>query len=228
MLATDPLELVSQFEIAQPPATHLAPNYNIAPTTSIYVVVTPTPEPQQRRLEVGYWGLIPRWAKDASRAASMINARVESAAEKPSYRAAWRSRRAILPADGYYEWRLEQDPETGKTYKQPYFLSRRDGQLLALAGLYEWWRPADSEAEWRLTATILTTAAVDEIGWVHDRMPIHLSPDNREAWLDSHFRDDPAGLLDAAGSAAALTATKVSTRVNRAANNDAQLMVPIA
>ncbi len=142
------------------------------------------------------WGLVPFWSKDPTGASRMINARMETVAEKPAYRRAFERRRCLLPADGYYEWyATEQLTSKGKPRKQPFFIRPRDGGALAMAGLYEIWRDptkADDDPDrFRWTTTVLTTSAEDSLGHIHDRMPLMLEPDAYDAWLDptSHDRD---------------------------------------
>ena len=132
------------------------------------------------------WGLIPSWAKDASGGGRLINARAETVAVKPAFRRAFARRRCILPADGYYEWQAVT--EQGKQRKQPYYIYRKDGGALAFAGVYELWRdetrPADDDGAWLWTAAIITTQATDDVGQIHDRMPMVITPDHWADWLD--------------------------------------------
>ncbi len=120
------------------------------------------------------WGLVPYWAKDRAIGSRMINARAETVAEKPAFRRAFARRRCLLPADGFYEW--QQVTGDGGKRKQPYYIYRADGGVLAFAGLYELWRdpavPEDHPDSWLWTATIITTRAEDEVGQIHDRMPM--------------------------------------------------------
>src|SRR4051812_10200996 len=194
-----PEDLVEEFEISAPGANKvqeaLAPDFNVAPTKPVYAVMErspsarddPEPEPPQRQLRVLSWGLIPSWAKDASIGNRLINARVETVGEKPAFRRAFAIRRCLLPADGYYEWWAATGPD-GKPVKQPFFIRPRDESVLAMAGLYEFWRdpnaPEDSDDAWVISATILTTSAEDALGHVHDRMPLMVDPAGWSAWLD--------------------------------------------
>ena len=141
-------------------------------------------ERRERALVTGRWGLVPSWAKDPSIGSRMINARAETVAEKPAFRRAFAKRRCLIPADGYYEWYTPTDPtapvgRSGKPVKQPFFIHPADGSSLAMAGLYEWWRdPSRDEGDpeaWRLTCTVITTDAADEIGRIHDRMPMTIA-----------------------------------------------------
>jgi putative SOS response-associated peptidase YedK len=156
----------------------LAPRYNIAPSQPVAVVrLDPdAPEPR-RRLAFLRWGLVPSWAKDPAIGNRLINARIETAAEKPAFRAAWRHRRCLIAADGFYEWR-----KLGAR-KQPYFIHLPDDGLFAFAGLWESWEgPGHAALE---TCTILTTEAGDLLRPIHDRMPVILPPESYARWLDA-------------------------------------------
>jgi putative SOS response-associated peptidase YedK len=215
------------------------PDFNVAPTKPVYVVVERAPRgadraatgPPVRQLRVAQWGLVPSWAKDPSIGSRLINARVETAATKPAFRRAVRARRCLLPADGYYEWWPAQD-DKGKPIKQPYFIRPRDGSPLALAGLYEFWhddsRADDDPEAWLLTATVLTTSATDSIGQIHDRMPLTVASGDWATWLDPD-RTDPDGILELLRPAlpGELEAYAVSRAVNNHRNNGAQLLEPL-
>jgi putative SOS response-associated peptidase YedK len=182
-----------------------------------------------RELRVVRWGLVPSWAKDRTIGSRLINARAETVEVKPAFRRAFAHRRCLLPADGYYEWQ-RLDAGTGKSgAKQPYFICRSDGAPLAFAGLYELWRdkdlPDDHEQAWLWTATIITTSAPDELGRIHDRMPMVVQPDQWADWLDPSD-DDPAGLMPmlAPAASAGLISYPVSTAVNSVRNNGPQLV----
>jgi putative SOS response-associated peptidase YedK len=127
------------------------------------------------------WGLIPSWAKDSSVAASMINARSETAATKPAFREALKARRCLIPADGFYEW-----SRTGKA-KRPYCFEIKDGELFSFAGIWDRWRDASGKTV--ETCSILTTTANALTSAVHDRMPVILDPDGYDLWLDPGMRD---------------------------------------
>lgn len=232
----EPAQLVEEFGVTAPVAESLAPDFNVAPTKKVYAVIDRTIEGHLERLLASVrWGLVPSWAKDRAIGSRMINARVETAASKPSFRSAWARRRALLPADGYYEWYTpDYGPlaTSGKPIKQPYFIHREDGRSLAMAGLYELWRDpdiadADDPQAWLWTATVLTTTATDALGRIHDRMPIDVDPHNWAAWLDPGFDGDPATLLDPAATALRLTAYPVSTMVNAVRNNGPELIAPL-
>ena len=229
--ATDPAALVAEFEVSAPPEERLDPDYNVAPTKRVYIVVDrPVPEGTgewERELAVARWGLIPSWAKDASIGARLINARAETLAEKPAFRSAFAKRRCLVPADGYYEWYV---PQSGAERKQPFFIHPTDGSRLAMAGLYEWWRdPARDEDDpqaWRLTCTVITTDATDAIGRIHDRMPMTVARQDWAAWLDPGRRVQAADLIRPA-AAVALDAYPVSTAVNSVRNNGPSLIEPL-
>ncbi len=170
---TTPVEkLAEEFGISEP-APDLPPRYNVAPTQSVATVVEVG---EGRRLELMRWGLIPSWADDPEIGNRMINARSETAAEKPSFRAAFKKRRCLIPADGFYEW---QKLGGGK---QPHHIRVKGGGPFAFAGLWEVWRPEDGP-EVR-SCTILTTEANDLLAPVHGRMPVILPPENYDLWLD--------------------------------------------
>jgi putative SOS response-associated peptidase YedK len=186
-----------------------------------------------RELRVVRWGLVPFWAKDPKIGSRLINARAETVDSKPAFRHAFKRNRCLLPADGYYEWQLpdgsSEDKPAGKGAKQPYFITSGDGGPLAFAGLYELWRdsalPDDHERAWLWTATIITTSAPDDLGKIHDRMPMVIDPRRWSDWLDP-ANDDPADLLALLAPAASggLISYPVSTAVNSVRNNGPQLI----
>jgi putative SOS response-associated peptidase YedK len=234
-----PEDLVEEFEIRNPELPRLEPDWNVAPTKEVYAVLERPPsgsdddaEPE-RQLRVLTWGLVPFWAKDPAVGNRMINARVETVAKKPAYRRAFERRRAILPADGYFEWYpTEERTAAGKPRKQPYFIRPSDGGLLAMAGLYEIWRDPDKAEDdptrFRWTCTVLTTSAEDSLGHIHDRMPLMLAPDRYDAWLDPRHEDrsDLLGLLEPAAPGR-LEAFPVSTLVSNVRNNGPELIDPL-
>ena len=235
--AKDPAALVEEFEVAAAPEEELRPDYNVAPTKKVYLVVDrPRDDVRERALVIGRWGLVPSWAKDPSIGSRMINARAETVAEKPAFRRAFAKRRCLVPADGYYEWYLPTSPDApvgkgGKPLKQPFFIHPADGSSLAMAGLYEWWRDptrADDDPEaWRLTCTVITTEATDDVGRIHDRMPMTIGPADWSTWLDpDHGPDEVAALLTPAVSTR-LDAYPVSTLVNSVRNNGPELIEPM-
>lgn len=213
--------LVSTFAIDQVDEA-VPPTWNAAPTDPVPAVVDRAEdEAVVRRLVAPRWGLVPAWAKDDRGAARLINARVETAASKPSFRRAFAARRCLVPADGYYEWY----PQPGG--KQPYFLRPTSGGLLAMAGLYEFWRhPAT--AAWLLTCTILTTTAADSVGHIHDRMPVGVHPDAWADWLDPRLTDSDAVLaLLRLDQPPLLEAYPVSSLVGNVRNDGPELVAPL-
>ncbi len=233
----DKAALVEEFAVAEAPDGDLAADYNVAPTKQVYIVAERSASedyPQPRRtLAVARWGLVPSWAKDPKIGSRLINARAETAASKPAFRAAFARRRCLVPADGFYEWYEPASPDaprgrTGKPLKQPFFIHPADGSTLAMAGLYEFWRDpaADPHEPWLLTVTILTTTSTDALGRIHDRMPLPIPPQQWEAWLDPDVAAAAAAEVLRAHTAERLVAYPVSTAVNRVANNGPELLDP--
>lgn len=197
--------------------------WNAAPTTPVSAVVdSVVSEGVLRRLVAPRWGLVPSWAKDAGGAARLINARVETVASKPSFRRAFAARRCLIPASGYYEWTPRPTP-TGRPGKQPFFIHPADGGLLAMAGLYEFWRsPA---GEWLVTTAILTSDAQESIASIHDRMPIGIPATAWDSWLDPRLTDPvEVQALLAQNQPPLLTAHPVSSRVGNVANDGPDLV----
>ena len=185
------------------------PRYNVAPTQ-------PTRHLSQMR-----WGLIPSWSNVASGAASMINARSETATTLPAFRDAMKYRRCLVPADAFYEWKREGSA------KQPYCFEVNDGQLFAFAGLWEGWK--DANGTWVKTCTILTTTPNAVTSDVHDRMPVILDPADYDVWLDPGMKDS-AGVSELLRpfDANAMRCYPVSSRVNNVQNDDADCARPAA
>ncbi|MCH6161027.1 SOS response-associated peptidase [Streptomyces marispadix] len=221
---------VDHWEQEQAPA----PNYNVAPTDDVWAVLEAVDRETgvvERQLRPLRWGLVPFFAKSPKTGAKMINARMETAHEKPAYRRAFAKRRCLLPADGFYEWQTVPASGSRKAYKQPYFISPENGEVMALAGLYEIWRDPerdkdDPEAWWR-TCTILTTEATDAAGRIHPRMPLAIAPADQSSWLDP-AHEDPDELRELLTSPAGghLDARPVSTAVNNVRNNGPHLLKP--
>ncbi|MCW2585131.1 MAG: yedK [Frankiales bacterium] len=210
-----PDDLVTYFEVEQPPEQVLEPSWNVAPTDPVYAVVQ---RPSGRQLRVLRWGLVPSWSSDAKGAARMINARMESVKDKPAFRKAYATRRCLVPADGYYEWKPEG------AAKQPYFLAERDGGPLAMAGLYEHWKSPDGD--WLSTCTVITTTAPDELGEIHDRTPLLVPRDQWARWLDPEVPDPGEGLL-VPGTPGVLDAWPVGKDVGNVRNNGPHLVAPV-
>jgi len=193
-------------------ALAVEPRYNIAPTQ--FVAAVRNDDEQQRELVMLRWGLVPFWAKDPSIGNRMINARAETVAEKPSYRNAFRYRRCVVLADGFYEWHREGDR------KIPYFITAAGGEPFGLAALWENWKDRDS-GESLQTTTLITVAANEFMQPLHHRMPAILVPDTADEWLSGS-----ADYLEtAAERTPALRAWPVSTRVNNARNEGEELII---
>jgi putative SOS response-associated peptidase YedK len=205
-------KLVEQFrlETAQPsePWDDIIPRYNIAPSQTILAV---RPSASGRELVSMKWGFVPAWATDAKGA--MINARSETAAAKPTFRDAFRKRRCLIPADGFYEWK-----KVGRR-REPYHILLTDGRLFAFAGLWESWQGQD-------TCTILTATANQLVAPLHDRMPVILDPENYSKWLDPAAQTEQLQMLLKPYPDDQLTATAIDSRVNSAAVDDAQCLAP--
>ena len=193
------------------------PSWNVAPTDPLTVVLQ---REDGRSVERPRWGLIPSWAKSTREGARFINARAETVASSPAFRVAFTKRRCIVPSDGFYEWQ-----QTGGARKQPFFLGPVGGEaVLAMAGLWSVWKDPKTGL-WVISAAVITTDANDDVGTVHDRMPVLLPRDTWATWLDPHERDAdllrslltpaPDGILDI---------HPVSTRVNSVRNNGPELM----
>jgi putative SOS response-associated peptidase YedK len=213
--------LVDAFEVA-PPEFDYRPRYNIAPTQEVPVIAQ---DDRGRRMGLLRWGLIPSWAKDPAIGSRMINARSETAAQKPAFRSAFRSRRCLVPADGFYEWKKEAGGEGGKPAKTPFWIHRAGGGPFAFAGLWERWEGGEGPSLY--TFTILTTEASREIRHIHPRMPVILTPAARSIWLDPE--SGPALLLDALRGSPdpPLQAHPVSSLVNSPRNDVPGCLEPL-
>ena len=173
-LQRDPAGLRSYFETQGDTPNH-PPSWNVAPTQDS-LVVRRDPKDGARHMGVLRWGLVPRWAKDATGAARLMNARADGIAEKPSFREAFAKRRCLVPADGFYEWRQEGER------KQPYAVALASGEPMGMAGLWEGWQ--QPYGTWLRTYSIVTTDANEKQALVHHRMPVILPPELWPAWLD--------------------------------------------
>jgi putative SOS response-associated peptidase YedK len=194
------------------------PRYNVAPTQPIPIVRV---EEGKRHFALVRWGLIPSWVKDPKGFSLLINARGESAADKPAFRAAMKRRRCLVPADGFYEWKAVG----GR--KVPYYVRLKSGGPLAFAGLWETWTgPNGEEME---TTAIVTTNANRALSFIHDRMPVIVPPEGFDLWLDCAKVDaTTASALIAPAPEGLLEAYEVSTAVNRTANDSAKLVEKVA
>jgi putative SOS response-associated peptidase YedK len=216
-LAVDISELLEAFPQFRPPGMHV-PRYNIAPTQPVAAV----PNDGSDAITFFRWGLIPSWAKDLSVGSRMINARAETLAEKPSFRAAYRRRRCLIFADGFYEWKKEP----GGKAKTPVYVHMASGEPFAFAGLWEIWHSPEGD-ELR-SCTIITTTPNDLIAPIHNRMPAILARDACDDWLDPAERapETLQGLLKPY-PAAEMAAHAVSALVNNPANDSPECVVPV-
>src|SRR3954463_2378341 len=193
------------------------PRYNVAPTQPIPVVII---ENGARQFRLMRWGLVPAWVKDPRGFSLLINARAETVAEKPAFKNAIRRRRCLIPADGYYEW------QAAEQRKRPFFIHRRDGVPIGLAGIAETWiGPNGEELD---TVAIVTAPASADLAVLHHRVPVTIAPGDFERWLDCGGWDEEAAMaLLGPPAIGEFVWHRVSRRVNRAANDDAQLILPI-
>ena len=248
----NPDDLIEEFEIdadrtddptrsllkspQDPPAG--TPDHNMAPTKQAPVVLTRAPKEEPgdplRQLRLLSWGLVPSWAKDTKVGLRMTNARAETLLDKSSFAKAAAVRRCLVPAEGWYEWQVSpvaKDPK-GKPRKQPFFIHRGDGDLVAFAGLYEFWRdrsvPDDDPDAWLVSFTIVTTAAEPGMDRIHDRQPLVLERGDHERWLDPNLTD-PDGIRDllAFTQPGRFAAHPISTAVNATRNNGPELLAPL-
>jgi len=214
-LTTPPDAVRDFFEYAEKP--NFPPRYNIAPTQPIATVRY---EYGKRRFHLVRWGLIPSWVKDPASFTLLINARAETAAEKPSFRAAMRHHRCLIPATGFYEWRRTQDG------KQPFWIKPREGDIMAFAGLWDTW--SDPDGGDMDSGAILTIQSNRMMSEIHHRMPVILKPDAFETWLDTANVDArEAKKLLMPVDDDFLVATPISTRVNKVVNDDADVQTPV-
>jgi putative SOS response-associated peptidase YedK len=220
-------DLLAHFEAKEVEGSPPPPSWNVAPTQDVPIIAERLDEDAvDRRLLIARWGLVPSWAKDLKIGSKLINARSESILDKPAFRKAAIKRRALIPADGYYEWQKNED---GK--KIPHYLHSENNELLAFAGLYEFWPdpslPEDDPHRWLLSCTVLTTTAHDSLGHVHDRAPVIIPPEMFHAWLNPATTDKTAvqEILDAIPEPV-LTPTVVTDRVNSVRNNGPELLDP--
>ncbi|MEI5006392.1 SOS response-associated peptidase [Streptomyces sp. NPDC058423] len=249
-----PEDLTGLFQIEKwEPTETLAPDWNVAPTKEVYAVLErPLKDADDRRpvrqLRKLRWGLVPSFAKNPEGAARMINARAETVHEKPSFRRPFLARRCILPADGYYEWvtgteerELEVKGRKKRPRKQPYFVTPADGSVFAMAGLYEFWRdrtlPDDHPQSWWVTCSVITTEAEAgplgvapaegprSLSDIHPRMPLMLTEDRWDAWLDPARTDpDEVRELLTPPPTGLMRAYPVGTAVSNVRNNGPELL----
>jgi putative SOS response-associated peptidase YedK len=213
-LSTPAGRLAEEFQLDS--TVEVPPSYNVAPTQQVAAVLE---DEGGRRLEMLTWGLVPSWADDPDIGARMINARSETAPEKPSFRRAFRGRRCLIAADGFYEWKREDGG------KQPYYFHMQDGRPFAFAGLWESWDKGGGELR---TCTILTTRPNSVTSGIHDRMPVILPHDAYNAWLDPDADQEELGELMIPYPGDDLETYPVSRFVNSPRNNDERCIEPAA
>lgn len=218
-LRVSPAELAEIFAVLN--SIEWEPRFNIAPTQMV-PTVRPVLEGSGRELALVKWGLLPHWADDPKIAAGLINARAESVATKPAFRSALRTKRCLVPADGFYEWQVVP----GQKAKQPFLITVKDQPVFAFAGLWEHWTSPEGQ---RLdTCTIITTDANEIMRPVHDRMPVILDRDDYDCWLDRQ-REDPQDVLPLLKPfpAERMQLTPVGTLVNSTRNDRPELVQPL-
>lgn len=213
---TDPKRLAKEFKVAEAPAAEAS--YNSAPTQDLLAV---RESPGGREMTFFRWGLVPSWAKDTSIGVRLINARSETVAEKPAFREAFRRRRCIIPADGFYEW------QRAGGRKRPFFFLMRDESPFGFAGLWERWEGGGGEVV--DSCTILTTEANELLRPVHDRMPVILHPADYELWLDADVRKfDLVKEVLRPYPASEMAGYPVGTAINSPRSRGAELIAPAA
>ena len=205
--------IAQQFDLAE--VLDIPKHYNIAPTQAVATIVVDN----ERKYQPMRWGLIPHWAKDSKIGSRLINARVETVTEKPSFRNLIKQRRCLVIADGYYEWQSQ------KGRKQPYYFQLGEHQPFAFAGLWDTWRSPDGEI---MSCTLLTTDASAEVSPVHHRMPVIVPPQAYSQWLDPNITD-PEAVLPLLNSDIyqSLSSYPVSAVVNNPTNNSAECVQPV-
>jgi putative SOS response-associated peptidase YedK len=208
-----PADLIRQLFRTSGSVPNLAPSWNVAPTQDA-MVIRRHPETGERRLDLLRWGLVPSWTKDLKGPRKPINARSETVAGSGMFKAALASRRCLVPADAFYEWKAMPDG------KQPYAIARRDGTPVTFAGLWEGWRAPDGEV--MRTFAILTTSSNGTMSQLHERMPVILEQDDWPAWLGEHESDAVRLMKPAADDV--LHLWPVSRAVNSVRNNGADLL----
>ncbi|HEX4868338.1 MAG TPA: SOS response-associated peptidase [Acidimicrobiales bacterium] len=218
--ATPPDQVAAYFGTEAPEA-RLDPSYNVAPTRDVYAVLS---DGSTRHLDAFHWGLVPLWAKDAKIGSKMINARAETLAEKNAYKSAFKRRRCLVPADGFYEWRKDPDAPP-KAKKQPFFIHRPDGRPYAFAGLWEVWRGPNKDQEPLRSCTIITTTPNEPMAAIHDRMPVILPESAWDTWLDREVDDlELLGKLLVPAAPELTVMHPVSTAVNNVRHNGPELI----
>lgn len=200
-------QLMDHFKLLSVPAHK--PDYNIPPGQKILAIVQL--EEENNRAVNLHWGLIPSWSKDSKISSHLINARAETLTEKPSFKNAYRQRRCLIPATGFFEW------QAGTNGKQPYHIHKQENALFAFAGVWEHW---EHQQETIYSCTIITTAANDKIAPIHNRMPVIIAPDDYNRWLDKKITAIEITDFLAADAYHAMLVTPISTRINNPLHND--------
>lgn len=220
--------MIQLFEIDEVVGDQPGTSFNVAPTQQVSMFVDLSDPTPQRQMHSARWGLVPGWAK-AVEGAPLINARIESVTEKPSFRDSVLNKRCAIPASGYFEW------QTTDGSKTPYYIHAPETGMLAFAGIYSWWRnpelPRDDPKRWLLTVSLLTKNSAPELAFIHDRNPVLLSSDSLEHWLDSDFEIDVESLGWFANESDIVISTLDKHAVDRAVgsirNNSADLIDPL-
>lgn len=239
-VTTDPALLAEKIKAIDETTGTQGPNYNVAPTATIATVVTRHAEPAEsgadptRRVRLMRWGLIPPWAKAGPDGAPegkgplLINARADKVTTSPAFRSSAKSKRCLIPMDGYYEWRVNPHEAGKKSPKTPFFMHRADGEPLFMAGLWSVWKPKDrDDAAPLLSCTIITTDAPGELAEIHDRMPLMVPERDWDRWLDPNAPIDEE-LLARPPDVHDILMREVSTLVNSVRNNGPELLEPVA
>lgn len=224
-LRTSAPKLIELFQLDDLPM--LSPRFNVAPTQQILIIRLNSSaetgnDALHRRAETARWGLVPFWAKDLSIGNRMLNARSETVAEKPAFRQAFQKRRCLIPADGFYEWE-----KVAVKQKQPWWIHMPDQLPFAMAGLWETWKSTENVGELLISCTILTTAANADMLPIHDRMPVILQPDQYDAWLSPDSSLAQRSQLMQPLPDGILQRFKVSTLVNKPANDTVECISPL-
>ncbi len=211
----------------------LEPSYNVAPTNQVHTVRA---REGHREIEAMRWGLVPSWAKDQKIGSRMINARADTVATKPAFRSAVKKRRCLVPADGFYEWHKVE----GQKLKDPYFITRKDGEPVVFAGLWEAWKPkpgteaydvameqaGSDDLPWLITCTLITTDPNKEMKSIHHRMPVLVPPSDWDRWLDPDNGVDQVSDILVPAPDDLLEVTRITTRVNNVRNKGPELIEP--
>lgn len=213
----DKLDL-RRFGVSTVPDT--PPRFNVAPGTDVLVV---RERKGAREASLVRWGLVPWWADDPSIGARMANARSDSAFTRPAFRDPMRQRRCLIPADVFYEWQVV----AGQKAKQPFAVALRDSEILALGGIWDYWKPKDEGGEGIVTCAILTTEPNSLLAPIHDRMPVIVPPDRYSAWLDPRTPIPAIKDLIKPFPSEEMAAWPISLRVNRATEDDVGILEPI-